>query len=432
VETIGGKMKRGIVFIMLMLMLCLTLPALPALAGAGIAVGPSTIDLDAVRGAEYNTSVSVLNSGDDTTDFTFSAQGEAADWMSLSYKGEPASRVTVAPDVRVTIQVNVSVPGDAANRKYTSKIVFTSVPPALTTGQAVSVSAAATININVTGTQTISGKVNGASTEDTELGMPLVLRVFFQNTGNVAVAPLIDVTINRNGEKVDNFNYSNTSMKPNQGDFIDVQWDTSQHEPGDYTAKVNVLLEGSQIYSQELPFKILPLGSLTRSGEIRDIQVIGSPRLGSVSKVEALFENTGAADVMAKLTGEVYLDDNLAQTLGGDQVLVEKGKQATLSAYFTPSQEGKYTLKAQVDFGGKKTDIKEITLDVKAPQTTTSNTGTVSQASTQASEIKQPPTQTESSTGNGFNLSSLPWLYIGGGVGVVLIIIIIIFLMSKR
>jgi hypothetical protein len=426
VKTIGGKILEGSV--LFLLFLCLTLPAFPALASAGIAVGPSAINLDdAVRGGDYDFSISVLNGGDKAADFTFTPQGEAANWISLSYDGQPVDRVTIAPNVREPVKVTISIPKDAANGKYASEILCTSLPPG-GIGQSVGLGATVTVSIIVTGTEIIAGKINGASTADTEAGVPLLLRVYFENEGNVAVAPTIGVIIVRSGQTIDNFNYSNTTVKPGKSDIINIQWDTSQREPADYTAKVNVLLEGLQIYSTDLPFKVLPLGTLTRSGEISYINIAGNRQLGSVSKVEALFKNTGDTDVMARLVGEIYLDNNLVQLLEGEQTLVEKGKQDIIQAYFTPEQAGTYTLKTQVDMGGKKTDVKEVTIEIGAPQVATST----SEPTSQTNELIVPPTASESDSGNGFSLSSLPWLYIGGGAGVVLIIVIIIFLMSKR
>jgi len=61
------------------------------------------------------------------------------------------------------------------------------------------------VHIEVTGTQVITGNVNDILADDVEVGYPLRLIVIFQNTGNVAAAPLIEATITYNGEDVASF-----------------------------------------------------------------------------------------------------------------------------------------------------------------------------------------------------------------------------------
>jgi hypothetical protein len=403
-----------------LLLLCLSLPALPAMAGSGIAVGPSRIDIeDAMRGARYDSQVSIFNGGDQTTDYRVTVEGEAAAWVSLAYQGEALTTITVSPATREFFDVTVAVPEDTANGNYSARITVTSITTASGAGQAVSLAAYADINLAVSGTQNISGKVNGITVKDQETGFPVLFQVYFENTGNVAVSPGIDVIIDWEGKPVDSFNYSGTEMGPSQKDFIDVEWDTTGQTPGDYGAKVNVSLDGQQIYTQDLNFKILALGSMTRSGELRDITVEGTLQAGKLAKINGVFANTGDADVLAKLTGEIYLEGSLLQVLEGDEVMVDRGIQATVSAYFTPAQEGKYTIKGQVDFGGKKTDIKEVALDISAVQ----NAGATT-------EPANPPNEnTGTDTGKGpFGLS---WPIIGGGAGGLLVIVVVIFLFTK-
>ncbi len=368
---------KGGLFILILF--CLALPALPAMAGSGIGLGPATIDIvDAMRGSIYKNSITIFNTGDQYTDYGVTIDGEAAAWVTLDYQGQPFERITVATEGKEAFGVTVTVPGDAANRKYTATVTVTSVPGGASgsgSGAGVALSAYANINITVTGTQHISGKVNGITVKDQETGFPLVLKVFFENTGNVIVAPSIDVNIDWNGNRIDSFNYSGTEIAPSKGDFIDVKWDTTGRVPGDYIAHVIVNLDGQQIYTQDVSFKILVLGSLTRSGELGDVSVKGTMEVGKLAKIEGVFSNTGAANVIARLTGEILLDGNLVQILEGDEVMVDSGRQATLSAYFTPEQEGKYTAKAQVDFGGKKTDVKEITFNIGTGQGSSNEDG---------------------------------------------------------
>ena len=425
-KTFGERIIKSGLFILLLL--CLALPALPAMAGSGINVGPASIDIkDAMRGSKYEDSIIIFNTGDQDTDYQITVSQEAAAWVSLSYQGKEFSTITIPSGGKKTIDVTVAVPGDAANGNYTARVMVTSMPGSSSgdMGMGVSLAAYSDIHIAVTGTQHLSGKVGGISAADQETGFPLLLLVFFENTGNVAVSPSIDVTINWAGNKVDSFNYSDTKVGPSQKATINVNWDTTGHTPGDYTAHVVVNLDDQQISTQDLNFKILALGSLTRSGELGDVSIEGSLLPGKLAKINGVFANTGNADVLAKLTGEIYYDNNLLQRLEGDEVLVNRGIQTTLSAYFTPDQEGKYTVKAQVDFGGKKTDVKEFTFNIGKGQAnpTPGNTNPAPGNTNQG----QSTSTTESSTGKSFNM-----LYpILGGAGLVVLIIVVVWMRRR-
>ena len=334
-------------------------------------------------GGEYRNGLIIFNTGDRTTDFTVTAEGEAGSWLSFSYQGGPFEYITVPSGGNGAFEVTAAVPGDAANGVYSARVMVTSAPSGAS-GVGVLVAAFSKLTITVSGTQVLSGEVTGFSLDDQETGFPMMMQVFFNNTGNVAVSPSIDVTIDWAGNTVDSFNYSETEVGPSQKATIDVNWDTTGQALGDYEAKVRVSLDGEEIYTSNLSFKILPLGSLTRSGELREVSAAGTPRVGRLLKIEGVFANTGEADVLAKLTGEIYYDSSLVEILESDEVLVNRAQQAILAAYFTPEQEGAYTVKAQVHFSGKKTEIMEVTFEVTVPQAGTVAEVTPTQAATQS------------------------------------------------
>ena len=172
-------------------------------------------------------------------------------------------------------------------------------------------------------------------------------------------------------------------------------------------------LDGKVLAEKDLLFEILPLGTLSRSGEIKEVVIDGTTIVKFTSKVIATFENTGQIDTMAKFTGEVYLDGNLVQTITSDELLVKRGKQEVLTAYFTPEKPGKYTIKVQVNYEGKKSDVKEVNLDITALKDITLT----------------PKSNPDGSTGgeNSFNL-----LYpIGGGVAILIFAAVVLFAVKR-
>ena len=412
----GSTIIKSCLFILILV--CLSIPALPASAASGISVGPTNIDItDAMRGSRYQNQISIFNGGDEPMEYKIRLEDEAASWIYVSYKGQEVTSLTVSAATREYVDVTTTIPMDTANGDYTAKIIVTSVASASGPGQAVALEAYSRINVSVSGTQNLAGKVNAVTVKDQESGFPVLFQVYFENTGNVLISPSIDVAVNWEDTAVDSFTYQDTSFEPAQKGFIDINWDTTGRTPGNYTALVTIKLENEEIYTQDLSFQILSLGSLTRSGELSQMTIDGTMQPGKIAKVNAIFSNTGEADVLARLIGEIYYNGDLLDTLQGDSLMINRGTQGTLSAYFTPVEEGTYTIKGQIDFGGKKTDIKEISFDITSADHTTNP---------ESSAVTGSAEEDVSTT------SSNPWPIIGGIAGGLMILGIGVVLWRKR
>jgi len=129
-------------------------------------------------------------------------------------------------------------------------------------------------------------------------------------------------------------------------------------------------MEGKIIGEQNLSFSILQLGTLTRSGELKDLAVIGNPTTKLMGKVIATFVNTGQIATWATFTGEIYLNNNLVQTIQSDKMLIEIGQTVTLDAYFKPDKAGNYVIKGQVNYEGKESEVKTLAVTIKASGST--------------------------------------------------------------
>jgi len=226
----------------------------------------------------------------------------------------------------------------------------------------VGVEAPVVVTIQVTGTQNISGRVSDILAYDVEVGYPLRLIVMFENTGNVVAAPLIEATIAYKGTDIASFSSNNTIVAAGKAGNLEAEWDTTGNAPTEYTAKVTVTLDGNVLMQKDVPFNILPLGELTRSGELKDIIIDNAAIVSKPLKVQATFANTGQIDTNVYFTGEVYLEGNLIQVMTSDTLLVKHGQQEVLTAYFTPEQAGDLNIKAQATFEGKKSNIQEINI----------------------------------------------------------------------
>jgi len=350
------------------------LSILPLVSATGLGVSPTEIIIrSSLRGGEYQRAIRVFNAMDEDLGFVFNVTGYSADWISLYADDnftKPINNMTVPVKTSVIVFVVVRVPLDASNGNHSSNVYVQTVPVEVKeTGAKVVVSAPVKITVEVVGTQVLAGEVNGISTLDTEVNYPLRIDIDFQNTGNVVANPEIDVEITKEEDSIENFTFSKASVKPGMREVISVEWDTTGKDEGEYWANVTVSLGGEVLREKSLSFKLLPIGTVTRKGELVSLSFIGgNPVVGLVIKIQAAFRNTGLIDTTAEFVGEVYRGGELVDVIEGYETLVKVGKEEVLSAYLKLTEEGEYLIKGWAVYDGKKTDPKELSIVARVPE----------------------------------------------------------------
>ena len=365
------KIKLAVI-IVAFIILC---PA--ASAGIGLGISPASITIsDAFKGGSYERTITVFNTGDETGTFGLTAEGECAGWISFYKEDEPdtlVTEVTIPGKDKAKVLVKFDIPEDIANADYTSTIYAQSIPMGNITGgmgaHAV-IRIPSDILIQVTGTQILKGTVKSITTTDTEIDYPLKIKVEFQNEGNVVAKPKIAVGITKagGGELVDSFVHDETGVKPAQEGTITVRWNTTRRETGGYVANVAVSLGEELLSAKDLPFKVLPFGTLTRRGVLQSLTIEGEPLVNIVIKPVANFENTGEIDTMAKFKGEIYHEGNLLDVMESDEMFVEVGETGKLADYYKITEPGSYAIKGRVFYAGKETEVKVVSFDVPEPE----------------------------------------------------------------
>jgi hypothetical protein len=242
-------------------------------------------------------------------------------------------------------------------------------------GAAVLVQAKVSVHIEVTGTQVLTGTVDGITAEDTETGFPLRINIHFQNTGNVIASPAVSVSVFQDQTLVDEYTFSDASVKPGSKEVIPLEWNTEGQRAGEYEARVVVSLGGETIATEDVPFEVLPAGTLTREGQLVSVAPEGEPILGTILKVIATFANTGQIETPAQFVGEVYRDGTLVDTLESQELLVLPKQRTSLAAYVKIEEPGAYSIKGQVNFGGNVTGMEEVSLNVAAPEVAPGDSG---------------------------------------------------------
>ena len=343
-----------------------------SVSAMGIGVAPSEVSIEnALRGGEAETTVTIFNTGSQDDTFLLSASGDISEWVSYYNKNDPETTIEtidIPGSDKVQVLAVFQIPADAQNENYYGSLDITTAPKNTSTegvGQHLIVGASSKITIAVTGEQKIDGKVIGITIADTEHNNPLKVKVIFENTGNVVVNPKIDVIIYQNENEVHRYVHQSTKVKPTLTETIIAIWNTTSSDvPEDYIANVTVSLEGRTIESKNVPFKILPFGSLTRQGNLTEIIVEKEPVIGTPLKIGAVFKNTGMIESLAKFSGEVYRDGDFIDTITSDELLVEINKEVMLISYFKPESAGDYLIKGKVTYAGKETPVKEVTFIV--------------------------------------------------------------------
>jgi hypothetical protein len=326
---------------------------------------------DALKGGSYERTITVFNTGDEAGTFMLIVEGECSEWISFYAEDDmttPLTEVAIPAGGKAKIRVIFDIPEDIANADYTSTIYAQSIPKESSGTEGAAAQAViripSKITIDVTGTQILKGTVKSITTTDTEIDYPLKIKVEFKNEGNVIAKPKIAVTITKDGELVDSFVHDETGIKVDSGDTIKVLWNTTGQEIGDYTADVEVSLGDEVLANKNLPFKILPFGTLTRQGELTSLTTEGEPMINRVIKVLAEFENTGKIDSRTTFKGEIYCDGEFVDVIESNEMLVEVDETGRLTSYYKIMSSGKYEVKGCVLYEGKETGTKEITFDV--------------------------------------------------------------------
>ena len=338
-------------------------------SAAGIAVGPSSLAIDnALRGGSFERSLTIFNPSDTGFDVVLKTEGSAKDWIKFSAidGSEEIQKVYAPKKGQIPVLMRVKVPDDAANGRYTAKVIVETVPGEKVPGSVGTIlQATSTLEITVTDVERVSGEVMSIVVRDTEVDIPLGIEVGFKNTGNVVATPEITAVISRDGTVIDTISEAKTPVSPTITERIVVHWPNEGLAAGTYQVDVTVSLRDAILAEEGRTFEILPLGSLTRQGELTDLDYEGALTVGRPIKITGLFKNSGSIATRARLSGEVYRGGSLVDVISGDEMTVQVFSENPLTAYYTPKESGEYTMKTCAVFEGKTTDSKDMVFTIK-------------------------------------------------------------------
>jgi len=334
----------------------------------GLSVLPALIRVgNLARGQQFSITITTYNPDDVEETFSIKPDDKIAGWVSFYYPenlNSQISQITIPAASSRDIIANFNIPKDVPNGLYLSTIyIGGSGTSQVENISSLSIKIPISVSLEVAGLQSLSGKVINITTADTEMNRILRIETEFQNTGEIIATPIIEVSIKKNDIEIVNFATNATPVNLGNTSIIDAEWDTTGQTVGDYVATVDVYLNNSLLKESDLKFKILERGTLTAEGKVEEVKASSEVETGQPTKIEVQFQNTGQIDITAKITGEVYQDNNFVDTLQSDETLVKIGENETLTAYFKPTKDGSYLIKSNVVYEGKKDAIGDIIIN---------------------------------------------------------------------
>jgi hypothetical protein len=208
-----------------------------------------------------------------------------------------------------------------------------------------------------------------------------------ENRGNVQILPEMEVIITRDGTPTQTLSTEGEAwvIQADTNDTVTVTWPTSEMAAGDYTAAFHVVDNAGNepviLGEREVPFRLEPLGTFTRSGQLTDLRVISAVALDTPIVVEATFNNTGRIDTVAILEGQLRKDGALVEVAQSLKRTILEGGTEELTVTFQLDEPGTYEVEGIVNYDGFLTDPSEVsfTVDpsgtVTAPEASTGDSG---------------------------------------------------------
>lgn len=226
---------------------------------------------DALRGQEASTMLTLLNSEYKEVKYGLRAEGQIADWASFFSVDDknfenPITEIEMPSDQYTNVNVRFKIPDDTPNGEYTGELLVFLASSGELKGEETSVNVSQEIGRDVTITVTDKEVIKLQTsfiplTYDVQQGKPLKIRVLYDNQGNIAVEPDLQLKITKNGRTVYNAifpypeleeavrAYTNKEISP-------IEWQTIGQENGNYTAELKVILNGQEIQSSSFKFLI--------------------------------------------------------------------------------------------------------------------------------------------------------------------------------
>jgi uncharacterized membrane protein len=259
------KMKKALFGILAIFAFLFVLPQ--AVLGIGQTTDPIIIN-DALRGQTFQKEVIIVNSEKTKSVIEVLAEGDIAEWAKFFDKSDltnPITEITMDAGVTKNILAEIAIPEDVKNGKYAGFIGVTKKTENEISSES-SASVAQKINrkveITVSDVENISIKVSVIPEKyDLEEKESLKVRLIYDNQGNVAVRPDMNVKIKKEDKILFSITYpfseETQSIKPKAvSEVPGIEIPTATLEKGSYAAEIDFVVDQKIISMESFRFSI--------------------------------------------------------------------------------------------------------------------------------------------------------------------------------
>lgn len=236
--------------------------------GIGQTTDPIIIN-DALRGETFQKEVIVVNTGKESFLIDVKEEGDIAGWVKFFKMNDlknPIDGVYLKAGERINLFAQITIPIDAKNGKYSGFISVIQKPKseAVEEGSSSSVSQKIDrkVDIEVSDKENIAIKVSVIPEKyDLKENESLKVRLIYDNQGNVAVKPDINLKIKKDEKVLFNITYpfseDTEAIKPKAiYEVPSVEIPTSMLENGKYVAEFDFIIDTKVVSTKRVKFTI--------------------------------------------------------------------------------------------------------------------------------------------------------------------------------
>jgi len=358
-------MSRGVFVIVIFL--CLLASTDEVL---GVAIGVNRADFsfqDVLREGYAEDSFVVSTDSSDLISGAVEVEGEIAEWVSFRPDNVLENGFNFSSTNPQTLTVIIQPPEDAANGEYSGTIRVLTGEIGRSGGGRIGTSTRAAFGIDtvvgITGVETRSCVLGGIQVTNTELTQDFELTYSVKNTGNVRMAPVLDVEVFNQAQE-------ETVLQRSVQTTQEVLPTRSQRfrssieqdlVVGQYWARVSSPeCSGSSL----LTFDVLERGGVVDSGEFVDLEANSWNEVGDIIPILAYFQNTGSRTVSAKFKGTVMKNSKLFKVIDTDFYNTPPGDAVTIETFFNPLEPGRYVVEGRILYNDKLTFERSAIINV--------------------------------------------------------------------
>jgi hypothetical protein len=290
-------------------------------------------------------------------------------WISF----EPDNgKLFVSKDNPQELKMVIRPPLEAPNGRYEGRLRFslrTSEVASGSTSLVVYPGLVSKINLSVIGSQITDCRVTGVDIADIEQYDDVILTVNVYNNGNIDIVPNVTYDI-KNSDSVDLLSgyYSDYLVKPSRRETVSAII-PNRLDVGQYLIDVNV--PNCDDFSKLLSFDVLRPGELSK--DLKFISLLSENVwnfMGDKIILRMEVKNVGESNIaQAYFKGYIELDGTFIQEVETTPLKVLKGEEQTFEYIFSPSAPGRYYIKGNIYYDGKKSFERSNPINVNPRET---------------------------------------------------------------